>query len=32
MDHQGMCLVADDFERIVHVDDLRRQLGLSDNA
>lgn len=28
MDHQGMCLVDDDFERVVHIDELRRQRGL----
>ncbi|MGO4125740.1 hypothetical protein AB4Z01_15165 [Inquilinus sp. YAF38] len=26
MDHEGMCLIVDDYERIVHVDVLRRRV------
>jgi hypothetical protein len=27
MDHEGMCLIADDYERVVHIDVLRRRLA-----
>ena len=32
MDHEGACLVASEFERVVHIDELRRQRGLPQEA
>ena len=32
MDLQGMCLVANEFERVIHIDELRRQLGQGGDA